>query len=126
MKKILFILTSMVLLSSCDDLFNPAPENIKDKNSIYQEPALAQGLMINGYRQLPYYDSHALGGTSNTSFSSTDVATDDAVTNNTGDVFLRMAAGSWTKDDNPINMWDRCFNSILYIIMALIECVNVI
>lgn len=126
MKKILFILTSMVLLLSCDDLFNPAPENIKDKNSIYQEPALAQGLMINGYRQLPYYDSHALSGTSNTSFSSTDVATDDAVTNNTGDAFLRMAAGSWTKDDNPINMWDRCFNSILYINMALNECDNVI
>lgn len=46
MKNIIVVLISLVFLVGCDDLINPAIENLKDKESIYREPALAQGLLI--------------------------------------------------------------------------------
>lgn len=122
MKNIIVVLISLVFLVGCDDLINPAIENLKDKESIYREPALAQGLLINGYRQLPFYESYAQNGGSG--FSSAEIATDDGVTNNSSDQFRQMAAGTWSKSNNPIDMWTRCYNSILYLNSILDEADN--
>ncbi|WP_111309572.1 RagB/SusD family nutrient uptake outer membrane protein [Confluentibacter sediminis] len=102
---IIFIL--FTLFTGCDDVWEPAIENIKDEESIYAEPALAEGLLLQGYLQLP--DSHDYN------FEFTDVATDNAVSNNYSNVYLSMASGAWAANNNPMSVWDRSYNSILYL-----------
>ena len=41
-------------LASCSDLFEPADENNRGLNEIYNEPTYAQGLLGYGYAMLPY------------------------------------------------------------------------
>lgn len=67
------IILSTVLLatfSACEDLFEPAKENNRGVEEMLTDPNYAVGLLGYGYAMLPY---------ENTSVS--DVATDDAVTN---------------------------------------------
>ena len=49
------------------------------------------------------------------SLGSNDVATDDAVTNNKLDSYLRMATGEWSALYNPVSNWDNSLLAILYI-----------
>ena len=66
------------MLVSCDDVFTPAIENFKDVEKMNEEPDYAQGFLVTAYRTLPgYYDN-------------SDVATDDAVTNNKDDSYLKQ------------------------------------
>ncbi|MBP1639555.1 MAG: RagB/SusD family nutrient uptake outer membrane protein [Bacteroidetes bacterium] len=108
-KNILLILTSVLLLSSCDDLFNPAQENLKTIDQMYTDAAYAQGVLINAYRSIPtYYDN-------------SDYATDDAVTNQKTNNYLRLATGSWSSNNNPepLNQWSNAYAAIQYINMFL-------
>jgi starch-binding outer membrane protein, SusD/RagB family len=106
-KNIFRVFLLLVLFSSCDDVWDPAIENIKDESSIYQEPAVAQGLLIKGYLSLP--DSHDY------SFTFSDVATDDAVTNDFNNGYLKMTTGTWSANNNPFDVWVQSYNSILYL-----------
>lgn len=88
MKKILnyIALASVVMgLTACDDLFEPAIENIKDPNSMYNEPNYADAILGSAYILMPYPSS-----------PTDDVATDDAVSNDINNAYLSMASGSWT------------------------------
>ena len=70
--------------TSCDDLFEPAQENLKDVDQMYDDSKFAQGFLVNVYRNIPaYYDN-------------SDYATDDAVTNETDNALRKMTSGSWT------------------------------
>ena len=90
--KNIFILAAMSLtLVSCSDLFEPAEENNRGLDEIYNEPTYAQGLLGYGYAMLPY----------NTK-SVTDIATDDAVSNDLTNSFLKMATGSWTANGQMV------------------------
>lgn len=97
---ILMILASALMLWCCDDLFKPAPENLGEFDQIYNDPTFAQGLIINAYRNLPGY------------YNDTDYAVDDAVTNQRSNGYLKMATGSWTSNNNPVNMWTNAYGSI--------------
>lgn len=97
----------IILLSSCDDVWDPAIQNIKDEESIYLEPAIADGLLIQGYQRLP--DSHDYN------FTFSDVATDDAVSNDFNNNYLRMAQGIWSKTYNPFDVWASSYTAILYL-----------
>lgn len=114
--KVIFItLILCFLFSSCEDLFDPAKENIKDKGSIYDEPALGEGILINAYLRMPDYESYSFD----------DVATDNAVSNDFSNGYLNMAAGSWTSKNNPMDMWSRSYNSILYLNLILAEAEHI-
>lgn len=89
---------------SCDDLFTPAKENIRDIDAMYNEPTFAQGILANGYVLLPYSAS-----------PNSDVATDDAVTNDISNDYLRVATGSWTANNNPLSQWQGRRNAIQYL-----------
>ncbi|MGM9780020.1 MAG: RagB/SusD family nutrient uptake outer membrane protein, partial [Prevotella sp.] len=94
MKKYIFIaMAAMMGFTSCDDLFEPANENIKDLDMMYKEPSFAQSFVIVGYSRLPGY------------YSDLEYATDDAVTNEKGNWISNMATGSWTASSNPTNYW---------------------
>ena len=105
--KILYFLVSILLFSSCEDLFTPANENFKDVDQMYTDASYAQGFLINVYRTIPaYYDN-------------SEYATDDAVTNQKDNDYLKIATGSWTASFNPVNRWTDAFGAIQYINLFL-------
>ncbi len=90
-------------LTSCDDLFQPALENNLELSEMYSDPTFARGLIDNAFLVLPYDGS-----------SVSDVATDDAVSNDNSNSYKQMATGTWTSQTNPINQWDTRYHAIQY------------
>lgn len=95
-------------LVSCDDVLEPAIENNQEITAIYKNPSMAMGMLGNAYVLLPY------SGT-----PQTDLATDDAVANNTENSYYAMAAGSWTSNSNPVSRWRNCYHAIQYVNLLL-------
>lgn len=110
MKKILTIFVAALLLTGCDDLFTPAIENNKSVTDAHNDPLYAEGILANAYTRNPY-----------NSQSFNDVATDDAVSNKSDEGFLKMATGSWTANNNPMDQWGSCKAAIHYINLFLNE-----
>lgn len=104
MKKIFTVFVAALLLVGCDDLFTPAIENNKQVSDGLNDPLYAEGILANAYTRNPY---------SSQSFN--DVATDDAVTNQTANSYLKMATGSWTSNNNPMDQWGSCKAAIHYL-----------
>lgn len=99
-KNIFLILISILVLSSCDDLWDPAPENLKSLDQMYLDSRYALGFITNAYRTIPgYYDN-------------SEYATDDAVTNQKDNSYLKIATGSWTANNNPLNQWANSYSTI--------------
>ena len=103
-KNIILYLTALLTLSSCQDMFAPADENNRQEDAMYEESKYAAGLLMYGYSRLPYATS-----------TQTDVATDDAVTNNTNSSFLNMATGTWSSERDPMSKWNSCKDGIQYV-----------
>lgn len=103
-RNIILYFIGALVLCSCQDMFDPADENTRQEDTMYQESEYAHGLLVNGYSRLPYFQS-----------STTDIATDDAVTNNTSSNYLYMATGTWASDNNPMSVWDNCKHGIQYV-----------
>ncbi|WP_347840141.1 RagB/SusD family nutrient uptake outer membrane protein [uncultured Draconibacterium sp.] len=112
-KNILFLLVSLLVLSGCEDMFDPAIENFKDLDLMYSDPVYAQGILTTTYRYLP------------NTYNNTEYATDDAVTNDKDNSYLKMATGSWTASENPVNMWVDGYGAIQYINTFLARCDDV-
>lgn len=102
-KNILYYLIGLLLFSSCDDMFEPAKENTRQLETLIQESDYVHGLLLYAYNRLPYV-----------TVTTTDVATDDAVTRVEGDVYKKMAQGTWRSDNNPMTQWDACKDGIQY------------
>lgn len=100
---ILFLLVSLFILSSCEDLFEPAIENFKDLDLMYSDPIYAQGVLTTTYRYIP------------NTYNNIEYATDDAVTNDRENSYLEMATGAWTATENPVNMWVDGYGAIQYL-----------
>ena len=113
MKKIFYIsiLAASTVLTSCDDLFEPALENHRSLESMWSEPSFAQGIMANAYILMPYQTG-----------PQSDVATDDAVTNELTSNYLRMATGSWSQEMDPMNQWQARYNAINYLNIMIENC----
>lgn len=110
LRNIVTILASAALLTACDDVFTPAAENMKDINTIQDDPILAKGFVLTAYRNIPNYEC----GTG------TDVATDDAVTNEKGANWSKYATGSWTVQSwDPTGRWNSDLSSIQYLNLFL-------
>ena len=114
LSRLLLISAVAISLTSCDDLFEPALENNQDISQMYKDPQFARGILDNAYLALPYSTT-----------PSSDVATDDAVTNdNSGDLFnyRKMATGSWAANMNPVSQWDGRYHAIQYCNLMLENC----
>ena len=98
LKNIILSTALLVGFCACDDLFEPAIENHKTVEDLENMPAWAVGLLGHAYISNP------LGENAN-SWKFTDVATDDAVSNDVGNGYLRMATGAWRADNNPVDSW---------------------
>lgn len=75
---------------------------------MYEESKYADGLLMYGYGRLPYLTT-----------TQTDIATDDAVTNNQTNSYKLMAEGAWQSDNNPMSQWNNCKDGIQYINLFL-------
>lgn len=102
-KYILPILCAGAVMASCDDVFEPANEMISDIEVMYNDPLFASGLLGNAYILMPY------DGTPHS-----DLTTDDAVSNENGNAYRQMAAGSWSAINDPMSQWQARNNAIQY------------
>lgn len=109
-KNILFFVVSVVVLFGCEDLFDPAIQNNRDIEEIYNEPRFAQGILINGYARIP---------TNGWDYS--DIATDNATSNDEASDFFNMATGQWASNDNPVSQWTNSSAAIQYLNIMLAE-----
>ena len=95
--------------TSCNDLFEPAIENHLGSEYMYEHPDYADGVLGNAYTRLP-----------NGSYPFTEVATDDAVTNDATNSYRKMTAvDNWTSNNNPVETWRNCRAAIQYINLFL-------
>jgi len=109
-RKLVFILISVIFFSGCKKILSPADENIRDLSEIYNDAAFAEGLLLNGYVRLP-------GG----NYAFTEVATDDAVSNDPSNTYRLMATGKWSSLSNPMEQWTSSFAAIQYLNLILSE-----
>lgn len=108
-KNILIVTVTSLLLTSCDDLFTPAIENNLGVDYMDTNPSYAEGVLGNAYTRIP-----GKGG-----FPFSEVATDDAVSNDVDDSWRKMATGTWTSNSNPTERWRDCRAAIMYINLFL-------
>jgi starch-binding outer membrane protein, SusD/RagB family len=109
-KLILFFVSILVFSSGCEDVFDPAIENNRKLNEIYDEPRFAHGLLINGYARIP-----------SNGWSFNDMATDDAVSNDETHPFYRIATGQWAANNNPMDQWANSKAAIQYLNLMIKE-----
>jgi len=107
-RNIIFYLIGLLVFCSCDDMFEPADENNRQEEAMYEESKYADGLLMYGYGRLPYLTT-----------TQTDIATDDAVTNQKNSAYLNMATGTWAADNDPMSQWNNCKDGIQYINLFL-------
>ncbi len=102
-----------MLATGCKDLIEPNIQNNRqlDPNAYLPSDArFPYGVLLNAYTRIP---------TNSWTFS--DVATDDAVSNDQNNAYLKVATGQWTAINNPLNQWTNSFAAIQYINIVLEE-----
>ena len=99
----LLLVSLLVFTTSCE-LLEPKDDNHSTIDRVFEEPAFAEGLLIRAFTYIPTND-----------YRWDEVATDDAVTNDKLNTYLRIAKGEWTAQNNPQNLWDNSNRAILYI-----------
>lgn len=109
------LLVLPLLFGACEVILEPENDNHSTVDRIYQDPGFAEGLLLTAYMKVP---TNTVGAS--------DVATDDAVTNDKLNNYLRMATGEWSSLFNPVNQWDNCNSAILYLnkFLATIDTVT--
>ena len=100
MKSIFKILAFLPLFTSCADLLEPALENNREIDAMYDEPSFAQGVLANAYILLPYTSPYNSPVTN-------EVATDNAVLNDVSNNWVKLATGSWTSDNDEASQWQN-------------------
>lgn len=103
LKNIVIVASAVLTLSSCADLFEPAIENKQDLSQMFKDKEFARGILGSAYLQLPY-----------NSTSVSDVATDDAVSNDNTNNYMKMATGAWASNNDPMSQWQGRYNAIQY------------
>lgn len=108
-------LFGLLAICSCQDMFEPADENTRPIEAMYEESDYAHGLLIYAYDRLPYART-----------TQTDVATDDATTNVKTNIYRNLTTGSWASDNDPMTRWVACKDGIQYanLFLTVVDKVN--
>ncbi|WP_299664835.1 RagB/SusD family nutrient uptake outer membrane protein [uncultured Polaribacter sp.] len=106
MKNIKLIYIRIIILSlvfsSCEAMLEPDEDNRRSSDILLTDPTYGEGILLNAYNALESYRFD-------------EAATDDAVNNNTGNAFSRMALGEWAALYNPQSRWDYAYEQLYYI-----------
>ena len=100
----LFLVIISISFFSCEKLIEPKFDNSLTQSQLLENMAYTEGLLMKAYYTLPddyYFES--------------DVATDDAVTNDINSSYRSMATGNWRSTNNPISKWASSYENIFYI-----------
>ena len=111
----LALIAALAVTAGCDDPFNPEENFRMNKGQVISRPQYAEGLLDYAYTQLPYR-----------TFRFDEVATDDAVSNQTSNSYRAMATGAWSSLSNAQDMWTVCYRSIMNLndFLTIVEEVN--
>jgi starch-binding outer membrane protein, SusD/RagB family len=101
--KIFLVILSITLLS-CEKLISPKSDNVLTQDQMLVTCIKTEGILLKAYIALP--DDYTF---------STDVASDDAVSNDPLSAYRSMAQGSWQASNNAISMWNSSYENIYYI-----------
>ena len=102
-KNILILAILAGSFCACSDLINPSVQNAQSAEQMFEDAASAQGILGYGYANLPFETK-----------STTDIATDDAVTNELGSAYRSMAQGTWAANNDPMSQWQARKITIQY------------
>jgi len=102
--KIFSLLLVLIIVFPACDMLVPEDDNHSTLDRVYEDPSFAEGLLIRAYTYIPTND-----------YRYDEVATDDAVTNDKFNSYMRMATGEWSALYNPESLWNSCNTAILYI-----------
>lgn len=108
LKNIITFVALVTTFSACADLFDPSLENTRTEEQMFTDPTYAMGVLGYAYAQLPFETK-----------STTDVATDDAVTNDLSSAYRSMALGSWASNNDPVSQWQARKATIQYLNLFL-------
>ena len=113
--KNIFIIAALAgTLCACSDLFEPAVENAQSEEQVFTNAESAVGLLGYAYAMLPFETK-----------STTDIATDDAVTNDMESTNRQLAQGKWTANNDPLSQWQARKATIQYL-NTLIKNIDVV
>jgi starch-binding outer membrane protein, SusD/RagB family len=101
---ILFLLISAISLYSCKKFLDPKSDNIYTDEQLLNNPVYAEGLLMKAYASLPNEYDFA-----------TDIASDDAISNDQTSLYKLMALGGWKSTNDPISKWAYANEQIFYI-----------
>ncbi len=108
LKNIIAFVALVTTFSACDDLFEPSVENAQTSDVVFQNASSAQGILGYAYANLPFETK-----------STTDIATDDAVTNVLDNSYRSMAQGTWAATNDPMSQWVARKSTIQYLNLFL-------
>ncbi len=107
-KNIWVLVLLAAMFAGCKKELAPLDDNHLSQTRLSSNPYFEEGILMNAYTRLP---------TANYSFS--EVATDDAVTNDKANGFLFMATGAWSAANNPMDQWNNSYTAIMYLNLFL-------
>ena len=113
-KNILILAILAGSFCACSDLINPSVQNVQSAEQMFEDASSAQGILGYGYANLPFETK-----------STTDIATDDAVTNELGSAYRSMAQGTWAANNDPMSQWQARRITIQYMNIFLQNAQNV-
>ncbi|MCK9506922.1 MAG: RagB/SusD family nutrient uptake outer membrane protein [Pigmentiphaga sp.] len=106
-KKIFFLVFLINTLFACDSFLAPDKDNIFSESELIKDPSKAEGVLLNAYQSVP------------NSVNFTEVATDDAVSNDNSNNYRQVSSGGWAATNNPFNTWAGSYTNITYINLFL-------
>ena len=107
---ILAVVVSVLVLAGCKDMLEPTNDYHVTYDRALVDPAVSEGFLMNAYTKIPTL-----------SWSFSEVATDDAVTNVKTNSYLQMATGMWSAINNQGNIWTSGNEAILYLNLFLTQ-----
>ena len=113
-KNILILAILAGSFCACSDLINPSVQNAQTEEQMFKDPSSAMGILGYAYGNLPFETK-----------STTDIATDDAVTNDLSSNYIKMAQGTWAANNDPMSQWQSRKIAIQYINLFLKNAENV-
>ncbi len=102
--KIHFLFLGLLLLLPACSMLEPEDDNHSTFERVFDDPNFAEGLLIRAYTFIPTND-----------YRFDEVATDDAVTNDRFNSYMKMATGEWSALYNPQDLWTNSNRAITYI-----------
>ena len=113
-KNILILAILAGSFCACSDLINPSEQNAQTEEQMFKDPSSAMGILGYAYGNLPFETK-----------STTDIATDDAVTNDLANSYRSMAQGTWAANNDPMSQWQARKITIQYLNLFLKNAENV-